>query len=235
MVPPFLHHISLTEGKRKTPWIAHLLCHIPTCVENSSNKDSHLAKPTVPKVTQYPQERTFPWHTRANCPECAPIRPVSYRLSHVTLVGPNSTKAKNIVKSTVSVFFASLCTKTFEPTWASPWNNCRQSHALSTNNEVSMVNVENVHCCSSSSVVLSLVYVMQHSTSAWIHIRKTKHTPNSTVSVLFKAQCTLDLKPRGPAKWSNCAKYLALCTGNKDFQKQKFGLSIMCTSQCGVR
>ena len=47
---------------------------------------------------------------------------------------------------------------------------------------------------------------MQHSTYEWIHIRRAKHTPNSTVSVLFKALCSLDLKRRGAAKWSNCVQ-----------------------------
>ena len=45
---------------------------------------------------------------------------------------------------------------------------------------------------------------MQFSTSIWIHIRKAKDTPNSTVSVLFKALCTLDLKPRGAAVIELC-------------------------------
>ena len=52
---------------------------------------------------------------------------------------------------------------------------------------------------------------MQHSTSVWMHIIKANHTPNSTVLVLFKALCTLDLKQRGTAKGSNCAQIHALC------------------------
>ena len=52
-----------------------------TCVENSSNQDLHLRKPTVPKDTHYAQEKTFPWHTNTTCPECAPIRLVRYRAS----------------------------------------------------------------------------------------------------------------------------------------------------------
>ena len=46
---------------------------------------------------------------------------------------------------------------------------------------------------------------MQHSASVWIHIRKAKHTPNSTALVVFKALCTLDLKLGGAAKCSNSA------------------------------
>ena len=44
-------------------------------------------------------------------------------------------KAKNMVKSTVSVLFESLCTKDIQPRWTSP---CKQSQALSTNNELFM-------------------------------------------------------------------------------------------------
>ena len=68
-----------------------------------------------------------------------------------------STKAKNMVKSMVSVLFASLCIKSIETRWAAPRSNCKQSHALSTNNEVSITNVQNVQCCASSRVVLPLV------------------------------------------------------------------------------
>ena len=55
---------------------------------------------------------------------------------------------------------------------------------------------------------------MKHSISVWINIGKAKHTPTSTVTVLFEALCTLDLKPRGNAKWSNCAQIHALSTKN---------------------
>ena len=51
-----------------------------------------------------------------------------------------------------------------------------------------------------------------YSTSVWIHIRKAKHTPNSTASVLFKALCTQDLKSREAAKWSNCVRIHAMHT-----------------------
>ena len=115
--------------------------------------------------------------TSATFQECAPIRLVRYRHIHVTLLGlhniyPYSTKAKNMGKITVLVLFACLCTKYLEPGYAATWSNCKQSHALSTNNEVCMTSVQKVHCCASSTVVLSLVYVMQHSSSVWIHLGK---------------------------------------------------------------
>ena len=165
----FLLHYSvafcfLTERKPKTSKIWPFQSTIRTSVQNSSNQDSHLRKPTVPKVMHFAQERTFSWHTSATRPECAPIHLLRYRPSCYT--PPNSMKAKNLVKSTVSVLFASLCTKDHEPTDAAPSSNWKQNHALSTNNEVSMndlCNVQNVHCCASRTVGL----------------------PNSTVSVLF--------------------------------------------------
>ena len=73
-------------------------------------------------------------------------------------------------------------------------------------------NVQNVHCS---------VVVMQHTTSVWIHIMIAKHTPDSTVSVLFKGLFILDLKRRGAVKWSNCAKFHALCTHKKSFSDTK--------------
>ena len=72
---------------------------------------------------------------------------------------------------------------------------------------------------------------MQHSTSVWIHTTKAKHTPKTTALVVFKALCTLYMKPLWTAKWSNCAKIHALCTGNKALLTQKFDLSRMCTTQ----
>ena len=53
---------------------------------------------------------------------------------------------------------------------------------------------------------------MQHPTSVWIHIGRAKHTINRMVSVLSKGLCTLDLKPKMAAKWSNWAQIHALCT-----------------------
>ena len=73
---------------------------------------------------------------------------------------PYSTKAKNIVKSTVSVLFPSLCTKDLEPRWFAKLSNCEQSLALSTTNKVSAnhySNVQNVHYWAWNTVVLPLV------------------------------------------------------------------------------
>ena len=98
--------------------------------------------------------------TSAICQEWAPIRLLPYRPSHVTLVifmSMHNERKKNMVKSTVSVLFAYLCTKDLETRWAAPWSNCKHSHALSANSEASMTNVQNVHCCASSTVELNQV------------------------------------------------------------------------------
>ena len=170
--------------------------------------------------------------TSATCPEYAPIRlwlAIGQVMLHFSAIYPYSTKAKNMVKSTVSVLFAFHCTNYLEPRWVAAISNCKQSHALSINNKVSVTSVQNVHCYASCTVVLNLLYVMQHSTFVKVHIRKRKHTKNSTISVLFQALCTLDLKLRGDDKWSNCVQIHALCTGSKIFLTQKFELSKMCT------
>ena len=160
--------------------------------------------------------------TSATYPECAPIRFVRYRQSHVALLGlcPYSAKAKNMVKSTVSMLFASL------------FYNCEQSHTLSTNNEVSMTSVQNVRCSASSTVVLP----KSKSWSSLLQYEYTsgkQNTKNSTVSVLFKVLYTLDLKPRGGAKWLKCAKIHVLCTGNKDNDTEVW-LCRMSTTQSGA-
>ena len=53
-------------------------------MENSSNQDSHLRKPNVPKVRQFPLKRTVRGHTTAKCPGCAPIRLLHQRPSCFT-------------------------------------------------------------------------------------------------------------------------------------------------------
>ena len=136
-------------------------------------------------------------HRFASCP-------IGQVMLHSSALCPYSMKAKD-VKSTVSVLFASLCIKDLELRWAAPWSNCKQCHALWTNNKVSMTNVQNVNCCASNSVVLPLVEVMQHATSVWKHMRKAKDE-NCTVSVFLKALWTLELKPTGDVKWSNCVQ-----------------------------
>ena len=75
---------------------------------------------------------------------------------------------------------------------------------------------------------------MQYSASVWIHIRKSKHKPNSTVLVLLKDLCTLDVKPRRAAKWWDCAEIHALCTkycfpDTKVWIAQNIHNSVSCT------
>ena len=50
---------------------------------------------------------------------------------HSSALCPYSRKAKNILKSTVSVLFASVCTKDLELIWAARWSNWDQSETLS--------------------------------------------------------------------------------------------------------
>ena len=47
---------------------------------------------------------------------------------------------------------------------------------------------------------------MQYSTSVWMQESKTHAIKHGFV--LFKILCTMDLKPRGPPKWSNCAQIM---------------------------
>ena len=76
----FLLHYSVAFC---SPYI-NRRCNFRTCLQNSSHKDSHVSKATVPKVTHYAQKTTFPWHISLNCPECAMIRLVHYGPLHVT-------------------------------------------------------------------------------------------------------------------------------------------------------
>ena len=48
---------------------------------------------------------------------------------HVSLLGlyPYSKKAKKMVKSTVSLIYASFGTKNLEQRWSAPWSKCKQS------------------------------------------------------------------------------------------------------------
>ena len=96
IVSPFVHDFQLAEIKPKTLYIWHFQFTFRTCVKNSSNQDSHIRKPTVPKFTHYAQEMTLPWHTSGTCPECAPIRLV---MLHSTALCPFRTKAKEMVNA----------------------------------------------------------------------------------------------------------------------------------------
>ena len=123
----------------------------------------------------------------ANFPEYAPFCFMRHVMLHSSSWCPYSTKAKNMVKST-----ASLYTKDLEQTWAAPRSNCWQGHALFTDNEISITNVVNVHSSASNPEMLPLVYGMQHSSSVWIHIRKAKHTRKSMLLCYLKlcVRCT---------------------------------------------
>ena len=56
-------------------------------------------------------------------------------------------------------------------------------------------------CCPKSKSCSSLL--------PYEYIRKAKHTPNSTVSVLLKALCTLEMKPKGVALIELCIMHYA--------------------------
>ena len=154
----FLHHTFLAEGKTKTPYIWHFQSTFHTCFQKSPEKDSHLRKPTVPKVTQYAQERTFPWHQCNLSRMCTDTPRVLKAKSCYTpqSYAHRAQKLKTWWKARFPCYLR-LCTKDLEPRWAAKRPNCKQSNALSTYNEVSMTNVQNVHCCASSTVVLHLV------------------------------------------------------------------------------
>ena len=124
------------------------------------------------------------------------------------------SSAKNMVKSTVSLLFVSLCTNDLEPRWAGPWSNSKPRHALSTNNgfhdqlpECALL------CLTHCSVAFSLSHaVLYFRLNAY---QESKTHENCTFSVLFKPLRTLDLKMRDVAKWSNSAIIHALSTKTK--------------------
>ena len=97
-------------------------------------------------------------------------------------LGLCSTKAENMVQSTVSMFFASLYTKDLERRWAAKSSNCKQSHALPTNNAVSMN-----HCA------LLMRSRPSHVTLLRTYSTKANKMVKSRVSVLFAPLCTKDI------------------------------------------
>ena len=104
-------------------------------------------------VSMNPEQLVQNVHRSASCA-------IGQLLLYYSGLCPYSTKAKNIVKSTVSVLFPSLCTKDLEPRWFAKLSNCEQSLALSTTNKVSAnhySNVQNVHYWAWNTVVLPLV------------------------------------------------------------------------------
>ena len=180
--------------------------------------DLHMRKQTVPKVAHYAQEMTFSWHTSATCPECAPIPLVSYRPSHVTLLCLMPTKARK--RKTWKARFRCYLRLSAHRTSNQDWLLCYPTvNKITYNPQISKFPWPTsrtytgvpraMYCCLMSKSCSTLL--------PYLHIRKAKDTPNSTSSVLFKALCTLELKARGAAKWSNWAKYSCIMLRKESF------------------
>ena len=71
MMSPFIHLISLAERKPNTPYTWHFQCTFRTCVQTSSNQDSHVRQ-LYPKLLIMHKKWRFR-DTSASCLECAPI------------------------------------------------------------------------------------------------------------------------------------------------------------------
>ena len=106
-----------------------------------------------------------------------------HRPSHVTLLF--LTQHENEGYSTVSVLFPSLCTKDLEPRCAAPCSS---------------------RMCTTVPTLLCCLISMSCSTLLSSQYRNGKYTPNGTVSVLLKPPCTLHVKSKGDAEWSNCVQ-----------------------------
>ena len=136
IVSPFVHHMSLVERKEKYPKydiLSVLFVHVcRTCPTKIRISESQLY-PKYPKEWRF-RDTSMQFvqnvHRFASCA-------IGQVKLHSSAWRPCSTKTKNTVKSTISVLFASLCTKDLEPRWAAKWSNCEQSHTLSSSNEVS--------------------------------------------------------------------------------------------------
>ena len=189
-------------------------------MHNSSNQDSRVRKPTVPKVTQYRQESTFPWHTSATCPECAPIRLVCYRWSHVTLLGLLRIQHGSEKYGEKHGFGVSICVSLHK--WGGTKMGCSVIQLLAKVTRYPQIShfswttrAQSRMCSAVPRALQCCLYsLMKHLTSVWIHTGKAKHTPNSMLPVIFKALYTLDLKLRSAAMWSKCAQSHVLCTRN---------------------
>ena len=116
----FLHYSVdfCSERKRKAPYMWHFQCTFRTCLQYRATKVSIFVSQLLRIMRMKRRFRD----TSATCPEFAPIRFVRYRkdMLHSSAMWTYSTKAKNMVKSTVSLWFASLCTKDLETRWAGP-------------------------------------------------------------------------------------------------------------------
>ena len=75
---------------------------------------------------------------------------------------------------------------------------------------------------------------MPYSTSAWIHIRKAKHTPNSTVSVLRVFFGYLSARDILLTKGDKIVRELPLCTCFMDTTVHETELCTFCTIQAFV-
>ena len=107
---------------------------------------------------------------------CAPTRLVRYRPRHVKLLGPCSKKAKNMVRSTVLVLFASLCMCVSQL-----YQKLRIMDKKGRFHDKPAQLVQNVHRFALSAISP----VMLHS-SAWCpYSTKAKNMVKSTVSVLL--------------------------------------------------
>ena len=165
----FLLHCSFAfcspyiPGRKKTK----NKCTFRTYVQNSFNKDSHVRKPTVPKVTHNGQKRTFPWHTTATCPEGLPIRVMRYRPSHES------------EKHGKKHGFIVIC--------VSAQRTSNQSHALSTSNRFDDIRQEcALLCLEQCSVAFSLNHAAHY-------FRMNTHQEGKTHEKISRFRCYLTL------------------------------------------
>ena len=121
------------------------------------------------------------------------------------------------------------------PRWAASWSNCKQNRALSTNNGFHGLLVQSREC---ALLCLGHCRVVFSVSQAALYFRVNAHQECKTRQIErfqgYLKLCILDLKPRGPGKWSNCAQIHAICTKEKVFLTQKIDLSRICTTQSRV-
>ena len=175
----FVHHSQLSERNIKhTKYDIFSVLSVPLC-RTRPTKICMCVSQLYPKLRithkkfcfhATPVQLVQNVHRFASCA----IRQV---ILHSSTFCPWSTKAKDMLKSTVSALFASLCTKDLDPRWGAPWSNCDQSHTLSTNNsfheplvqrtEYALLRLE--HC----SVALSRSYAV-------LYFRMNTHQESKT-------------------------------------------------------
>ena len=123
IVLPFVHHIRVAEKKNhKHPkYDIYVLLSVPVC-KIRPTKIRMFANQLYPKLRIMHKKRRFhdtPVQLVMNVHRFASCATGQVMLRSSALC-PYSTKAKDMVKSTVSLLFASLCTKELEPRWAAP-------------------------------------------------------------------------------------------------------------------